>query len=77
MPTQKENGLILEEKNGMIYLMLKLTIKRRMLWTFMILLVLLLTMLGSSLDEETRRIILDFLIGVLELVVFTNRQPKS
>lgn len=77
MPTQKENGLILEEKNGMIYLMLKLTIKRRMLWTFMILLVLLLTVLGSSLDEETRRIILDFLIGVLELVVFTNRQPKS
>ncbi len=77
MPHQKENGLILEEKNGMIYLMLKLTIKRRMLWTFVILLIATLFVLGSSLGEDTRKIILDFLIGVLQMVVFTERHSQS
>ena len=76
MPYQKENGLILEEKNGMIYLVLKLTVKRRMLWTFLILLTLVLFALGSSLNEDARKIILDFLIGAMQLVLFTERRPK-
>jgi len=76
MPNQKENGLILEEKNGMIYLVLKLTIKQRMLWTFLILLTLVLLALGSSLNEDTRKIILDFLIGAMQFVLFVERRPK-
>lgn len=77
MPNQKENGLILEERNGVIHLLLRLTVKRRMLWTFVILLALTLIIFGSSLSDDARKIILDFLIGVLQVAVFRESHSKS
>ena len=77
MPIQKENGLVLEEKNGTIYLTLNLIIKRRMLWTFMILLALTLVLLGPSLNEDARKIMVDFLISILQMVIFTNHHSQS
>jgi hypothetical protein len=76
MSTQKENGLILEEKQGVIYLALKLTVKRQTLWTFLILLTLVFIVLGSSLDDDIRRTIVDFLIGAVQLVLFAEQRPK-
>lgn len=76
MPRQKENGLVLEEKYGTIYLVLKLTIKRRMLWILLILLALVLLALGSSLNGDIRKIILDFLVSAMQLVLLTERRPK-
>ena len=76
MARQKENGLVLEEKNGTIYIVLKLTVRRQLLWTLLILLTSALITLGSSLNEDVRKIILDFLIGVLQLTIFTAWRPK-
>lgn len=76
MPRQ-ENELILEEKNGTIYLILRLTFKRRNLWTLIILLSLVLAAIGSSLDEDARKVIIDLLIGAMQLIVFIQRHPKS
>ena len=70
MARQKENGLVLEEKNGTIYLVLKLKVKRQLLWVLLIVLASALIALGSSLNEDVRRIILDFLIGVIQLAIF-------
>lgn len=72
MSSQKENGLVLEDKNGVIYLTLRLTIKRRMLWTFLILLILTLVLLGSSMSDEFRKIMVDFLISILQVMVFST-----
>jgi len=76
MARQKENGLILEEKNGTIYLVLKLTVKRRLLWTLLILLASALIAVGSSLKEDVRQTILDFLIGVIQLAIFFEWRLK-
>jgi len=76
MPIQKENGLVLEDKNGTIHLVLRITIKRRMLWTFVILLVFTLVFLSSSLNDDARKIIVDFLIGILQMVVFSEHHSR-
>ena len=77
MTRQKENGLILAEKNGSIHLVLKLTIKRRMLWTLLTLLALVLIAFGSSLNEVARKIIIDFLLSAIQAVLFNQRHTKS
>jgi hypothetical protein len=76
MPRQNENGFVLQERNGVIHLVLTLTLKRRMLWTLLVLLVLLLMALGSSANEDIRKIILDFLLGAVQLALSTERHPK-
>lgn len=75
MPRQNENGFILQEKNGAIHLVLTLTLKRRMLWTLLILLALVITALGSSINEDARKIILDFLLGAIQLALSIERRP--
>jgi hypothetical protein len=77
MSRPKENGLVLEEKDGMIHLVLNLTIARRVLWTLLILLALALIAMGSSLNQDARKAIMDFLIGALQFLLFTRWRPKS
>jgi hypothetical protein len=48
-----------------------------MLWTLLILLVLMLIVLGSSLNDETRKIILDFLIGAIQVVLPIERRSRT
>jgi hypothetical protein len=77
MSLLKKNQLVVEENNGMVHLVLELTVKRQLLRALMIIVVLVLIALGSSLGEDTYNLILDWLIGAIQVVVFTELHPKS
>lgn len=77
MTRRQDNGLTMHEKNGKIHVSLKLSVKRRVLWILMVLLVLVLLLLGSSINEDTRKFILEVLVSLMQFTWFTNNPPKS
>ena len=77
MSLLKKNQLVVEEDHGMVHLVLELTVKRQLLRALMIIVVLVLIALGSSLGEDTYNLILDWLIGAIQIVLFTEPHPKS
>lgn len=77
MTGKKEIDLMLEERRGVIRLVLKLAVQRRTLWVLLVLLAAILAALGSSLTEETRRLILDVLFGTLQFTLLQGHGSKQ
>lgn len=77
MPRQTENELLLEEKHGTIYLVLRLTFRRRTLWILIALLSLAIAAIGSTLNDEARNFILEFIFSAMQLILFEEWRLKS
>ncbi len=76
MPQQEENGLFVEEKRGVIHFALKFSIKRRLLWALLIFLALMFTILGSTMSEEIRKMLLDIIISMIQVVILREQRPS-
>ena len=77
MTRRQENGFLLEERQGKIYLSLNLTVKRRALWVMIALLLGMLLLLGSSLNEDARKFVMDVLVSLLQLAWLTSHPQES
>lgn len=77
MTGKKEIDLMYVEKNDVVHFALKMAVRRRTLWVLLVLLGAVLIALGSSLSEETRRMILDVLFGALQFVLLQGQSSKQ
>jgi hypothetical protein len=76
MTRPKENELVLEEKNGTVHLTLRVTLRRQTLEAFFLLFLFVFFAVESCLDEDTRKLIRDVLLSLLQASVFVGRSLK-
>jgi len=77
MIRRKENGLVLEARQDKIHIALCVTVSKRTLWIITILLFCALITLASSLSQDARKMILEFVLGTIQFLLFGERNSKS
>lgn len=70
MTTQIEKGIKLEFRNDTVKILVNITIKRRNALIALILCICVLIILASSLNEHARRILVDVLLWILQILMF-------
>lgn len=73
----KQGIITIASRQGMIHLKLNLVLRSRSIWFLLILSALILLLLASSLNERIRGLVVDILLGILQILIFNESTPKS
>ncbi len=70
MPTEKKKGVKMEIRHNMVDIVINISIKPRNIWIALIISICIFTILASSHNENTREILVDALLWVLQVLAF-------
>lgn len=74
LPQQEEKGLKIYTQKGVIHLKLNLDLRRRDVWIILLITGLIFLLLASSIDENIRKVWMDALLGMLQLLIFSEHK---
>jgi hypothetical protein len=78
VPAAASNGNIqVSSRKGVIHLMMNLKLSHRILWILFFIFLLALLLLTTSLDDRLRSMAIDFLFGILQILLFKEHPSKS
>lgn len=76
-PTRGRKLLAVNEKRGVLQIMLNLRFKLAELWIALILISVMALLLTTSLNQEIRKILIEALLAILQFIIFGKQQTHS